>query len=67
MAASLSYGAVQHLAYEVQAITFCGSSSLTSGELASGFRLRFEGTTTYVTEDGGYYGCMNAASTAAKV
>jgi len=67
--ASLSYVAVQHSTYEVQSITLStiGNVPLNSTHLTSGFRLRFMGATTFVTQMGGYYGCLNANATAEEV
>ena len=66
---SLSLTALQHATYEVQEVTFTcsgGGCASFSDSKGTGFRLDFDryddgySQKTYVTEAGGYYGCLVA-------
>jgi hypothetical protein len=64
IAASLTYAALQHATYEVQALAFTYPTPPTA---AVGYRLRFRGYTTHATRTGGDFGCLSTASSAAEV
>lgn len=63
--ASLSIKALQHATYEVQSVSFTSPQTAVSAQ--AGFRLRFRGATTFVTQVGGDKGCLNLMSTAGEV
>lgn len=65
--ASLSIKALQHATYEVQLLTFTSVPFLTTQKEQVGFRLRFRGATTFVTQSGGEKGCLSLMSTANEV
>jgi hypothetical protein len=65
--ASLSIKSLQHATYEVQLLTFTSVPFLTVQKEQVGFRLRFRGATTFVTQVGGGNGCLNLMSSASEV
>jgi hypothetical protein len=64
--ASLTSKGLQHATYEVQEVSFT-ASSLTTVTEEVGFRLRFRDASTFVTQAGGAFGCLNLLSTASEV
>jgi len=65
--ASVSVQALQHSTYEVQTITLASTANLSPAIKETGFRIRFNQHATFVTEIGGYFGCLTLGSTAADV
>jgi hypothetical protein len=65
--ASMSIASLQHASYMVQILSLNSTSSFTNSTLATGFRLRFKDSITYVTVAGGGLGCLSLHSSAQAV